>query len=59
MDPNGRKVDIRHGNPCRCTVTDDGAIYVGPECERIGHHVTKRRLAQLVYALRQRAARDE
>ena len=51
MDPNERKVDILHVEGCRCRL-DGTAIYVVAPCSVIGHHVTKRRVAQLVHKLR-------
>lgn len=57
MDPDGRKVDIEHGEPCRCWIDEGGAIYIGPECKRIGHHVTKRRISQLLYSMRKKRAK--
>lgn len=52
MDPDGRKVDIIHRYPCNCWVDEFDAVYVAWPCERIGHHVTRRRLRQIVYKLR-------
>lgn len=53
MDPDGRKVHIDHGDPCRCTI-DGQAVYVREPCRVIGHHVTKRRIQQIIHALRSR-----
>jgi len=53
MDPEGRRVDIAHGDPCRCTI-DGRAVYVSLPCKVIGYHVTKRRINQLIHVLRTR-----
>ena len=49
-DFDERKVTIEHGDPCCCQILD-GAIYVAPTCRRVGNHVTKHRIAQLIHAL--------
>jgi hypothetical protein len=51
MDPNACKIEILHVEGCRCRL-DESTIYVATPCTVIGHHVTKRRLGQLVHALR-------
>lgn len=56
MNPDGRKVYIEHGDPCRCRIDEHGAIYVALPCRRFGHRVTKRRLAQMLHALRKAVA---
>lgn len=54
MNPDGRRIDIAHGVPCRCQI-DRGAVYVRRPCRVVGWHVTKRRIAQIIYALRRRS----
>lgn len=51
MDPDGRRIDIQHDKDCRCVIDGD-AIYVHPPCFVVGHHVTKRRIAQLLFKLK-------
>lgn len=53
MDPDGRRVEIHHDKRCRCVI-DGAAIYVVAPCYVVGHHVTKRRIAQLLHSLRKR-----
>lgn len=48
------KVSIEHSEPCRCRVLD-GAIYIALPCRRIGSHVTKRRVAQLIHSLKRKS----
>lgn len=51
MNPHGRRVVIDHARDCQCVIDGD-AIYVRKPCRVIGWHVTKKRVKQLLHALK-------
>lgn len=51
IDPDDRKVEIVHGDPCRCRV-DGEAVYVAAPCYVLGVRLPKHRLAQILHSMR-------